>query len=77
MGESARDHLHRRHDPKIDRKERSGECSVDEGAVDEEVYIVEVVTQDRYADGYRDGRYEDHVEYSLLLEDPEHLFPAP
>ena len=35
--------------PKIDENERRGERAIDEGAVDDDVYVVEAVAEDGYA----------------------------
>jgi hypothetical protein len=39
------------HASEVDQHQRRGERSVDEGAVDEQVYVVEAILQDGKADG--------------------------
>src|SRR5215204_407668 len=42
--------------PEIDENERHGERTVDQGAVDDDVYVIEPVAQDGDADGHiQDG----------------------
>ena len=49
----AEDLLERDHDPEVEAGEQSCEGSVDERTADDDVQVVEVVAQDRYAGGYR------------------------
>jgi hypothetical protein len=51
----AEDRLGRRHAPQVDCDQRGREGTVDQREVDDYVYIVEAILQDREANGYRDS----------------------
>src|SRR4028119_635676 len=51
-GEGAKDRLQANHAPDVDKSYRHGERSVDEGAVYQDVYVIQTVTQDGYPYGY-------------------------
>ncbi len=51
--ESAEDRLGRRHAPEVDQRQHYRERTVDEGAVNDDVYVVEAILQDREAYGDR------------------------
>ena len=50
--------LGRRHAPEVHQRKHSRERAVDEGAVYDDVYVVEAVAQDGYPYGDRNGRYQ-------------------
>src|SRR5215210_2156779 len=55
-GEQDEDPLHQDDSAEVERHQRCGERSVDEGAVDDEVYLVEAVLEDGYAYGGRNAQ---------------------
>src|SRR5215208_290266 len=56
-GQSAEEQLEHDDAAEVDAREHRGERSVDEGTVYDEVYVVEVVAQDRYAHRNRQAHY--------------------
>src|SRR5919112_4110824 len=59
----------RRHSPEVHQRQRHGERAVDEGAVDEEVDVVESIAKDGYPYSDGDARchdYDDRVRNPLV-----------
>src|SRR5215211_1678832 len=57
-GEEAENCLYRRHAPEVDGEKRRRKRPVDEGAVDDDVYVVEPIAKNGYPHGDRNGRYQ-------------------
>ena len=58
-GERLEDGLGSRHTPEVHQCKESGESTVNEGAVDDDIYVVEVIPEECNPEGYReDGKSE-------------------
>src|SRR5918998_3042564 len=68
--ERPEDELGRRHPAEIHQRQRHREGTVDQGAVDNEVYLVEAVAEDRYAHGNRQTNEGLHTEFERDLSQP-------